>query len=100
MKQSVNNFDFHDAFKQMGREDNFSYEGLNALFNYLEEYEEETGEEMELDVIAICCDYTEYENLAEFNNNYGKECETLEDVGEFTQVISIEETDRFIIQNF
>lgn len=100
MKQTVNNFDFHDAFKQMDREDNFSYEGLNALFDYLEQYEEDSGEEMELDVIAICCDFTEYENLTEFNNEYGKECETLDDIAEYTSVIPIEGTERFIIQNF
>jgi hypothetical protein len=100
MKQTVNSSDFHDAFERMGRGDQFSYEALDALFDYLEQYEEETGEEMELDVIALCCDFTEYENLEEFNTEYGKECETLEDIEEFTQVIPIEGTDKFIIQNF
>jgi hypothetical protein len=29
------------------------------LFNHFEDIEDETGTEMELDVIAICCDYDE-----------------------------------------
>ena len=45
------------------RKDTFSYAGLEALFEYLEQLEEDTGEEMEFDMVGICCDYTEYENL-------------------------------------
>ena len=36
MKQTINQYDFADAFKKMNRADNFSYEGLKVLFNYLE----------------------------------------------------------------
>lgn len=35
---------FIDRFKAMGRADNFSYAGLKALFEYLEQYENDTGE--------------------------------------------------------
>lgn len=66
MKTTVNNYQFRRAFDEMDRTTNFSYDGLNALFDYLEEYEESTGEEIELDVIALCCDYTEYANVQEF----------------------------------
>lgn len=59
MKTSINKYDFRDAFKAAGRENNFSYDGLGVLFDYFEEYEESTGEEIELDVIAICCEYDE-----------------------------------------
>ena len=54
---------FSDAFRRMGREDQFSREALEAIFEYIENYEEETGENIELDVIAICCDFTEYESI-------------------------------------
>jgi len=99
MKKSVYKNEFVDAFKEMNREENFSYEGREALFDYLEEYEEETGEEVELDVIALCCDYTEYESIEEFNNNYGKDCESIEDIRDYTQVIKINDN-KFIIQDF
>lgn len=59
MKTTVNFSDFVDAFRVYEREDNFSYEGKRALFDYLEQLEEDTGEEMELDVIALCCDWNE-----------------------------------------
>lgn len=61
--------DFHDAFKQAGRENNFSHEGLNILFDYFESYEDDTGEAIELDVIAICCEYTEA-SAREIAENY------------------------------
>lgn len=50
---------FMDAFRQSDRKDNFSYEGLSALYEMLTEDEDGIGEE--LDVIAICCDFTEYD---------------------------------------
>ena len=59
MKQTVNLHDFRDAFYRMGRKDQFSYEGLEILFNYIEELEQDIGEGTELDVIALCCDYAE-----------------------------------------
>jgi hypothetical protein len=58
MKQSVNFTAFVDAFHAYKRYDQFGYEALKVIFEYLEEYEDSTGEEIELDVIAICCDYT------------------------------------------
>ena len=59
MKTTVSRYDFERAFIDADRKENFSYEGLNALFDYFEDYEESTGEEIELDVIAICCEYSE-----------------------------------------
>jgi hypothetical protein len=40
----------------------WSYCGAITLASYLEELEQETGEELELDVVAIHCDYSEYES--------------------------------------
>ena len=66
MKQTINVYQFRDAFQKI-RPDNFSYDGLTILFDYLEEYEESTGEELELDVIGICCEWEEsdYQGIAE-----------------------------------
>ena len=69
MKQTVNNSDFHDAFHKAGRDSQFSYEALNLLFDYFEEVESDCGQEIELDVIAICCDYTEM-TIFEVLQNY------------------------------
>ena len=68
MKQSINRYQFEQEFKSL-RPDNFSYEGLNVLFDYLEQYEEDTGEELELDVVALCCDFSE-DTDANIASNY------------------------------
>ena len=57
MKQSISFSSFVDAFHAYNRYDSFGYDAIRVIFDYLEEYEESTGEEVELDVIAICCDY-------------------------------------------
>ena len=59
MKTTVSRYDFERAFVDADRKENFSYEALGLLFDYFESYEEETGQEIELDVIAICCEYSE-----------------------------------------
>jgi len=58
MKTTVSVYDFREAFRQAGRE-NFTYDALGLLFDYFEGLEEDMGSEIELDVVAICCDYTE-----------------------------------------
>ena len=97
MKQTINKYQFERAFKEV-RPDNFTYEGLNALYEYFEGYEEDTGEEIELDVIAICCEYTEYKNLKDLQYNYYN-IKSFEDLEENTQLIIINETS-FIIKDF
>lgn len=90
--------EFCDSFSEQ-YQNNFSYEGKRALFDYLENLEEETGEEIELDPIAFCCEYSEYENLEELQNTYN-DIESMEDLEEHTTVIRIEGTDKFIIQDY
>lgn len=58
---------FHDAFVRTGRKDQFSYEGRAALYGYPADLADGTGEPVELDVIALCCDFTEYESVEEYN---------------------------------
>ena len=58
MKQTIGLNDFRNAFKMHERK-NFSYEGLEVLFDWLEAYEEGTDTELELDVIALCCEFSE-----------------------------------------
>ena len=68
--QSINNvYQFREAFRLAGRMDNFSYEGLEVLFDYLDNYSADTGEHVELDVVALCCDYYE-SSIQELIDNY------------------------------
>ena len=66
MKTTVSVHDFREAFNSV-RPNTFSREALGHLFEYLELFEEDTGEEMELDVVAICCDFAEdtWQQIAE-----------------------------------
>ena len=91
---------FRDMFQAI-RPDNFTRAGLVALFDHLENYEDETGEQIEFDVIGLCCDFTEYANWAEFDNDYGSlvDSENFEQLQEYTTVIRFGESS-FIIQAF
>jgi hypothetical protein len=90
--------DFRRAF-QSTRPNNFSYEGLIALYDYFQNLEDDIGEELDLDVIAVCCDYSEYKNFQELKSNY-LNIKTLEDLRERTEIIPIEDTEGFIVRNF
>jgi hypothetical protein len=59
---------FRDEFHRCGRGSQFSYDGLEILFDHLEQLSEDTGENIEMDVVAICCDYAEDspEKIAEY----------------------------------
>lgn len=61
MKIIVTQYTFIDSFRAHGRENQFSYPALCALFEYFEAFEDDTGEELELDPIAICCEWQEFE---------------------------------------
>lgn len=100
MKTTINEYQFEQAFVKAGRGEQFSREALKALFEYIEGLEEDTGEETELDVIALCCEFTEYEDIEEFQANYGEDYETIDDIEYHTLVIPIASTNGFIIQDF
>jgi len=105
MKKNVNVYQFIDAFQTMNRENQFSYEGKKALYDYEIELEDCIGNENELDVIGLCCDYTEYENLIDYNEEYNQDFETVEEIEELTTVIYIYDYNEnkngsFIIRNY
>lgn len=89
MYQTINTVStFRDEFRACGRGDQFSHEALGLLFDYLEAYEVDTGEMIELDVIAICCEFSEDapENIADQYGIEGDEAEiiaTLEENGAY-----------------
>ena len=98
MIQTINEYQFADAFNKI-RPDNFTYKGLKALYEYLEDYEDSTGEQIELDVIGLCCDYAEYESLKDFQEDYSEDYESIEEIEQATTVIMIDD-DAFIIEAF
>jgi hypothetical protein len=100
MKQTVDFNTFAQAFVLMGRREQFSYSGLRALFDYLEEYEQDTGTEIELDVIGLCCDYVELdEQEAREQYSIPDDEEWQEFLRNETTVIDVD-SDRVIIQQY
>ena len=97
---------FRDYFLRSEQyKNNFSYEGLEALYNYLEEYSEDLGEDIEMDVVAFSCEFAEYNSIEEFqedygSEDYGREYETIEDIEEQTTVIKLKNKTSFIIRQF
>lgn len=60
-------FESSDTYKN-----NFTRDGLIALFEYLEKLEDDTGT-IEFDMIGICCDYSEYPTAWEAVEQYQPE---------------------------
>ena len=61
--------DFRQAFINANRFEQFSPFALELIFDHLEELSDSIGEPIELDVIAICCDYSE-STLSEYIEDY------------------------------
>ena len=97
--KTLNEHDFRQAFIGYNRGEQFSYNGLTALFEWLEELAEDTGVPYELDVIALCCEFTEYENLQEIQENYSStKLDNIDDLQDHTAVIEFD--GGIIIQDF
>ena len=68
---TINESTFRDQFRLHGRKDQFSSNGLTALYNHLEEvFDEDSKYEYDLDVIGLCCDFTEFDTAFEAAKNY------------------------------
>ncbi len=88
MYQTITRSMFHDAFRDMGRLDNFSYAGRDALFDMLESLSEDE-KDIELDVIALCCEYAE-DSVEQVLKDYN--LEKLDDLYGATYVVWSDET--------
>ena len=86
-------------------ESNFSIAGAEALAKYFEELEEEIGEELEFDPVAIAIEYSELrieealDSYQVLKEEYKKGEDVIEILEEYTTVIKIDE-DKIIIKDF
>ena len=87
MKTSVSFSQFCDAFRDADRNENFSYDGKRALFDFLEDYADQSGEEVELDVIAFCCEYSE-DDMDTIINSYSIDVSEAEDDEEKAEIVA------------
>jgi hypothetical protein len=105
MKTTVTEFQFVEAFRLCGRETQFSVNARRALFDYLESFEHDSGTEIELDPIGICCEFAEYSSALAAAKDYGfkdgidsKDESALEWLQYRTQVVEFE--GGIVIQQF
>ena len=70
MKTTLSVYDFRDAFTRAGRKDQFSYDALGLIYDYLEEIDSD----YDLDVIGLCCELSE-ESPEEIARNYAIDLE-------------------------
>ena len=94
MKTTVDTYQFINVMTGHG----FTRAGAVALFDYLEQYEEETGHELDFDPIAFRCEFTEYKNLEEIAHDYGEEYSDLDYLEQSATVIEFD--GGIIITNF
>jgi len=64
---------FRDRFHAMGRKNDFTREAFDVLFEYYDEF----NESIPLDVIGICCDWSEY-TLAELEGDFDEAKEAMD----------------------
>lgn len=105
MKTTVSEYKFVDSFRACGRETQFSVNARRALFEYLESFERDSGNEITLDPIGICCEFAEYPSALETAKDFGfkdgidsKDETSLEWLRNRTQVIEFE--GGIVIQQF
>tara|TARA_R100000808_G_C2140183_1_gene147996 strand:+ start:745 stop:1050 length:306 start_codon:yes stop_codon:yes gene_type:complete len=90
---------FRDYFNQSDQyKNNFSYEGLKALYDYLWDLSEDRGEDIEMDYVAFACEFAEYEDFKHFQEDY-KDIGNMDDLEQQTEVIKINDSS-FIIRAF
>lgn len=94
MKTTVNAYQFINEMTGHG----FTRSGASALFDYLEQYEEETGQEIDFDPIAFRCEFTEYKDLQEIAHECGEEFGDLDYLQQSATVIEFD--GGIIITNF
>ena len=102
MYTRVTKDNFRDVFLSSDNySENFSYDGLNALYDYFSKLEDELNESIEFDYISIAGEYSEL-TIEELRDSYSvdKDIDVIKYLQEHTQVIEIENSDSVIIQDY
>jgi predicted ArsR family transcriptional regulator len=92
----VTKHSFIDAFKLSSRKDQFSYDALGIIYDYLDELSESTSENIELDIVAICCEYAE-SSLSAIASDYDIDLEGLEGEDRIEAIVSYMEQNTYVL---
>ena len=88
--------DFYNAFIDSRRTEQFTPYGLDAIYNLMEELSKDV--DIELNVFALCCKFSEYEKAEDAVANYDH-INTLEELKAHTLVVELE-NGGLILKNF
>tara|TARA_R100000353_G_scaffold2812_2_gene4225 strand:- start:141 stop:452 length:312 start_codon:yes stop_codon:yes gene_type:complete len=82
----------------------FSLEAAKELYEYLTDWEEDTGEVYDFDIVAIRCEWSEHESLEKCLEQYD-DINTIEELCDHTTVLKIhdctgKDTGRIMIADF
>lgn len=103
MKITVTEYMFIDAFARCGRDKQFTTAARRALYDWYTQLEDDTGEEIELDPVGICCDWTEYGSIDELREAYPDECKGCESLAEAAERLDgalLTEDDTILVPNY
>ena len=96
----INTLTTNEAVTELLKDDNanWSYEGATALVEWIEDFEENQGEPIEFDPVALRCDFSEY-TATDLVEAYGM---TLKEIRENTIVIELGtlKNKSFVVQQF
>jgi len=96
IKMTCNEHDVIEMARRFGRLNQFEYDGWLALFEYLEGFSEDIGEDIELDIITWCCNFQRFESVQDYNEQCCED-DAIADWDEIDAiVIPIDGTDAFI----
>ena len=84
-------YELQTEFNRYDRSKNFTPAGVRVLFDYLEEISEGSGKDIKLDIIGLCCEYSE-DTFSDIAANYridltDRSGETIEDDDEIKRIV-------------
>lgn len=90
--QSINPSELYHMACRMNRGDQFGYNGWKAIGEYLKELSDDIGQDVEVDIIGICCDYDMAESVEDFAEQYQEFMDSIdpEDWGDMDEDEKIE----------
>ena len=101
--QTVDSSDLYHLACKMARGDNFGYKGWRAIGDYLENLSDDLCENIEIDIIAICCEYSMAESMEEFfmefDHLHGVDLPEEEAWKELTEEEKLETIEEFLQKN-
>lgn len=70
--QTVDSSELYHMACRLGRGHNFGYNGWRVIGDYLESMSDDIGEDIEIDIIGLCCEYSMVLSVDYFWEEYGK----------------------------